>query len=72
MLNDPWDHTAGALLDGCTSAAFAADLWSYATATDGYGTQAQYNRFYTLAFALLAPCPELPQLELAQAEGRLR
>ena len=72
MTHDPWDHTATALLGGCSSAAFAADLWTYATATDGYGTQTQYNRFYSLAFALLAPCPEFPQLELAQLGGQPR
>ena len=66
MVHDPWNHTAGTLLDTCTSAAFAADLWTNATATDGYSTQTQYNRFYSLAFALLAPCPDLPQLERAQ------
>jgi hypothetical protein len=70
-LSDPWDHTASVLLGGCSSAAFAADLWTYATATDGYGTQTQYNRFYSLAFALLAPCPDLRQLELAQAGSQL-
>ena len=52
---NPFDNPAGVLLGSCTSAAFAADLWTYATANDGYGPQTQYNRFRTMAFALLNP-----------------
>ena len=48
-------NTAAALLGHCTSAAFAVNLNTYADATDGYGTQTQYNRSATMAFALITP-----------------
>ena len=47
--------TSSAFLSGCTNAAFAADLWTWATATDGYGRQSQYDRFDSHPFALLHP-----------------
>ena len=53
---NPFTNAASALLGPhCTNAAFAVDLWTYATATDGYSTQTQYNRFNSVAFALLTP-----------------
>jgi hypothetical protein len=52
---DPFTNPASALLGSCTDAAFAANLWSDATATDGYTTQTQYNRFTSFPFALLTP-----------------
>lgn len=53
---NPFTNTASALLGAhCTNAAFAVDLWTSATATDGYGAQTQYNRFDSTAFALLTP-----------------
>jgi hypothetical protein len=48
-----YKRTAASLLGNCTSAAFAVNLNTYAEATDGYGTQTQYNRSATLAFALI-------------------
>ena len=52
---DPFTNAASTLLGGCTNAAFAVNLWTWASATDGYGTQTQYDRFTSLAFALLTP-----------------
>jgi hypothetical protein len=52
---NPFSNTAAALLGGCTNAAFAADLWTWTTATDGYGRQSQYDRFDSHPFALLHP-----------------
>ena len=52
---NPFANPASALLGGCANAAFAVNLWTNATATDGYSTQTQYNRFASLAFALLNP-----------------
>ena len=76
---NPFDNSAGTLLGGCTNAAFAADLWTHATATDGYGQQTQYDRFHTLAFALIAPCPPCPpcppwleRLQQSAEQGALR
>ena len=37
------------------NAAFAVNLDTYATATDGYSNQTQYNRHDTIAFALITP-----------------
>jgi hypothetical protein len=52
----PFTRTAAALLGPhCTNAAFAANLWTYATATDGYARQGQYDRFDSHPFALLTP-----------------
>jgi hypothetical protein len=48
-----YKRTAADLLGSCVSAAFAVNLDTYAEATDGYGTQTQYNRSATLAFALI-------------------
>jgi len=48
-------NTAASLLGHCTNAAFAVNLNTYAEATDGYGTQTQYNRSATMAFALITP-----------------
>ena len=50
-----FNNTAASLLGHCTSAAFAVNLNTYAEATDGYGTQTQYNRSATMAFALITP-----------------
>jgi len=52
---NPYSNPASALLGPCADAAFAVNLWTSATATDGYGTQTQYNRFASIAFALLNP-----------------
>ena len=52
---NPFTNTASALLGACTNAAFAANLWTYASATDGYSRQWQYDDFYSFAFALLTP-----------------
>jgi hypothetical protein len=52
---NPFNNTAGTLLGPCTNAAFAANLWAWATATDGYGRQEQYDRFNSHPFALLHP-----------------
>jgi hypothetical protein len=53
---NPFSNTASALLGAhCTNAAFAVDLWTSTTATDGYSSQTQYNRFDSMAFALLTP-----------------
>ena len=48
-------NTSASLLGHCTNAAFAVNLNTYAEATDGYGTQTQYNRSATMAFALITP-----------------
>lgn len=48
-------NTAASLLGHCINAAFAVNLNTYAEATDGYGTQTQYNRSATMAFALITP-----------------
>ena len=50
---DPLVRTAGYLLHGCTNGAFAVNLYTAATATDGYARQSQYDRSATVAFALL-------------------
>ncbi len=50
---NPLVSTAGALLQGCGSGAFAVNLRTWATATDGYSRQSQYDRVATAAFALL-------------------
>lgn len=52
---NPFVHSAGFLLGGCPSAAFAVNLLTTATATDGYTSQSQYNRSDTFAFALVTP-----------------
>jgi hypothetical protein len=52
---NPFTNLASALLGGCTNAAFAADLWTWATATDGYGRQSQYDNFDSHPFALIYP-----------------
>jgi hypothetical protein len=53
---NPFTKNVSALLPmGCTNAAFAADLWTWATATDGYGRQSQYDRFDSHPFALIHP-----------------
>ena len=40
----PFSNLASTLLGSCDNAAFAVNLDTYATATDGYGNQTQYNR----------------------------
>ena len=50
-----YKRTAASLLGHCVSAAFAVNLSTYTTATDGYGAQTQYNRYATMAFALITP-----------------
>jgi hypothetical protein len=52
---EPLVRTAAALLHGCTNGAFAVNLDTHATATDGYSRQSQYDRSATVAFALLNP-----------------
>jgi len=53
---NPFTNNVSALLPAmCTNAAFAADLWTWATATDGYGRQSQYDRFDSHPFALIHP-----------------
>jgi hypothetical protein len=39
----------------CTNGAFAVNLYTWASATDGYGRQSQYDRSASVAFALLTP-----------------
>lgn len=51
----PFSNLASKLLGGCANAAFAVNLDTYATATDGYSNQNQYNRHDTIAFALITP-----------------
>jgi hypothetical protein len=51
--NSHYDQTAGALLGGCSQAAFAVNLYCAARAESGYGRQSQYDRSATSAFALL-------------------
>jgi hypothetical protein len=54
---NPFIRTVGQLLgaSGCTNGAFAVNLNTDATATDGYGNQDQYDRSASVAFALLNP-----------------
>lgn len=52
---NPFVRTAAALLGGCPAAAFALNLYTWATATDGYSRQSQYDRSDTFAFALVSP-----------------
>jgi hypothetical protein len=52
---EPLVRTAEALLHGCTNGAFAENLYTAATATDGYSRQSQYDRSASVAFALLNP-----------------
>ena len=40
----PFSNLASTLLGSCDNAAFAVNLDTYATATDGYGNRTQYNR----------------------------
>lgn len=50
-------HLLRALGGSCSTcndgAAFAVNLFTYATATDGYGRQSQYDRHAAIAFALI-------------------
>lgn len=50
-----FNNTAAALLGNCANAAFAVNLATYAMATDGYSRQGQYDRYATMAFALITP-----------------
>jgi hypothetical protein len=50
---NPLERTASYLLHGCTNGAFAVNLHTEATATDGYARQSQYDRWASAAFALL-------------------
>jgi hypothetical protein len=52
---NPLVRDAGELLHGCTNGAFAVNLYTWATATDGYARQSQYDRSASIAFALLTP-----------------
>ncbi len=52
---NPLVRDASELLHGCTNGAFAVNLYSWATATDGYARQSQYDRSASVAFALLNP-----------------
>jgi hypothetical protein len=52
---NPLVRDAGELLHGCTNGAFAVNLYTAATATDGYSRQSQYDRSASVAFALLNP-----------------
>jgi hypothetical protein len=52
---NPLVRDASELLHGCTNGAFAVNLYTAATATDGYSRQSQYDRSATVAFALLNP-----------------
>jgi hypothetical protein len=52
---NPLVRDAGELLHGCTNGAFAVNLYTAATATDGYSRQSQYDRSASVAFALLHP-----------------
>jgi len=48
-------NSASSLLGSCAEAAFAVDLFTFATATDGYGRQSEYDAFTSMAFALITP-----------------
>jgi hypothetical protein len=50
---NPLVRDASELLHGCTNGAFAVNLYTAATATDGYARQSQYDRSASVAFALL-------------------
>jgi len=50
---NPLVRKASELLHGCTNGAFAVNLYTAATATDGYARQSQYDRSRSVAFALL-------------------
>ena len=52
---NPLVRDASELLHGCTNGAFAVNLYTAATATDGYARQSQYDRSASVAFALLNP-----------------
>jgi hypothetical protein len=52
---NPLVRDASELLNGCTNGAFAVNLYTAATATDGDGRQSQYDRSASVAFALLTP-----------------
>jgi hypothetical protein len=52
---NPLVRDASDLLGSCTNAAFAVNLYTAATATDGYARQSQYDRSASIAFALLNP-----------------
>jgi hypothetical protein len=52
---NPLVRDAGELLHGCTNGAFAVNLYTAASATDGYSRQSQYDRSASVAFALLHP-----------------
>lgn len=52
---DHFDKRPSALLGTCKQAAFAVNLNTYARAQSGYGRQSQYDRWATIAFALLTP-----------------
>jgi len=52
---NPLERHASELLHGCTNGAFAVNLYTAATATDGYSRQSQYDRSASVAFALLNP-----------------
>lgn len=52
---DYFTNDATDLLGTCVQAAFAVNLSCAARATNGYGTQTQYNSYATMAFALLTP-----------------
>ncbi len=54
---DPLVRDVSELFDetSCTNGAFAVNLYTEATATDGYGRQSQYDRWASIAFALLTP-----------------
>ncbi|MEO8969841.1 MAG: hypothetical protein ABI427_20195 [Solirubrobacteraceae bacterium] len=53
--DNPLVRDASELLHGCTNGAFAVNLDTAATATDGYGRQSQYDRPASVAFALITP-----------------
>ncbi len=50
-----FNNAASDLLGHCTSAAFAVNLSVYTKSTDGYSRQSQYDRYATMAFALITP-----------------